>query len=1099
MKKLFIFLGVVVVLLIAAYFVVTSSGFIKAVVLPRVGAALNAEVRAETVTLSPFSSVELRNVTVVPNGSEQLASADLARVRYDLWAMMRGNMNIDEILLSNPTVTVVRKADGTSNLDPILTRMNEQSRSQTSKKPSDEPVRLDLKSLRVENGTLSYRAAASDGSEMTAQVIRFALTVRDIRNGGQGRIEYGAGLRFDQRPSNTPGGTGLGTIQGQVDGAYDVAFSPSLAPVNAAGRAEVQIKEAAGTFADYQGFSSVLSLDLAPTELKRLAIEFARAGAGLGSLTASGPLDLTKKEGQLRVNLNSIDRNVLNLVGTPMGLDFGNTRFDSTNEIDLVDGGQRIAVRGSLIGSQVGVKKAALSMPPVDLKEVYELAIDLRIQSASIKAFSLTANQNGREILRGNLAQPMEISWSPTHGPLPDATMDLQLNDLRIQEWSALIGSPAQGSLSARATIGVRQAGRDLALEANATLAGLTGTFAGNGVTNLGMVTVAKAAVSDYADSAKRRIVTNLKVDNLNGQAAVLRFDRFGADATADIGLPQGEVLINDSQIRLRRQTADAGSVSLKGRWNLDRGAGDLGFTAKEVNQDALRPFLQAALGDKELRKGIVNADATLKIDPASDSLVKATADVKDLVVHDPSGTVPETPLAAGLVLDAGGSNGKLAIRRGELRLTPTARASNQLTLTGDLDYSKTNALKGNLKLASEALDVTPYYEIFAGGASATNQPAPPVGSTNAPMQEPEAIQLPIELLTVEAALGHLYLREIDVQNLATTLTIRGSQVELQPLRLALNGAPVNGSLRLNLGVPGYEYDVKVTADQVPVKPFADSFVPLLKGRMGGAAKAALDVKGAGVTGVNLKKTLGGSASLSVTNANLKLQTGSRKGVLGVLTGVLATALNIRELQEQPIMDIEANATMGSGRIDLNQARFRSASLEGGIKGPIPIADDLMKSPLNFPVDVALNRELAQRARLVSGSTATNSNYVAIPNIVALKGTVGAPAAEIDKVKAGLLLARGIGGLVDSRAGDTIKGAADLVGGVTQGGSNAVGNLIQGIGGLLGGNRARGDTNAANATNTGVPQAGGTNAAATNTVKDPIGGLLRNLLEKKKE
>ena len=58
------------------------------------------------------------------------------------------------------------------------------------------------------------------------------------------------------------------------------------------------------------------------------------------------------------------------------------------------------------------------------------------------------------------------------------------------------------------------------------------------------------------------------------------------------------------------------------------------------------------------------------------------------------------------------------------VRLSPTARARNVANLTGDLDLSKTNALRGALKLAAESIDVTPYYDLFAA-----TPPAGAVGS----------------------------------------------------------------------------------------------------------------------------------------------------------------------------------------------------------------------------------------------------------------------------------------------------------------------------------------------------------------------------------
>jgi hypothetical protein len=233
---------------------------------------------------------------------------------------------------------------------------------------------------------------------------------------------------------------------------------------------------------------------------------------------------------------------------------------------------------------------------------------------------------------------------------------------------------------------------------------------------------------------------------------------------------------------------------------------------------------------------------------------------------------------------------------------------------------------------------------------------------------------------------------------------------------------------------------------------------------------------------VNLKKHLVGQLGLAVTNANLKLtDTGTRKGIMSLLTSLLAAALNIRELRDQPIMDIAAQAKLGSGKIDVTQGNFRSASLSAGVVGSIPIADVLMNSPMNLPVDIALGREVAQRARLVGSNEATNVAYVPLPPIASVEGTLGEPAVKVDKVQTGLLLARGIGGLVGSRAGGAITNVANIVGGVATGGTNAVSNLVRGVGNLLRG----GSTNATAKQSSNAP------------VKPPLGGLLKGLFEKK--
>lgn len=1092
MKKLLIILGALGVLLVAAYFVVTSSGFLKAVVLPRVGASLNARVEADSIALRPFSSVEIRKLTVIPNGAEPLASVELARVRYRLFAILGGRLELDEVWVGSPAVTLVQKADGSSNLDPILKKLAEGTGAQpAAAQPGPaQPVQLDLKSFRIENGTLSYRSASADGATLEAGLSGLGVTGQNLRNGGTGRLDLTAGLRVDQRPGSAAAPPAA--LQAQLAGGFDLGLSSDLLPVSLGGKLEAQLRQASGAFAEFQGFSTVLSAALTPGELTRLTVDFARQGTALGSISARGPLDLTKKEAKLQVEVAAIDRHVLNLLGAAQGLDFTTTRFDSTNRLEVTGGGQRIAVNGSVVGSKVSVKKGDLTLPPVDLAKTYDLAVNLEGQSATIRTFSLTGNQNGREVIRGTLSQPMQVSWAANAGTVPDAAVDLQINDLRLADWSALAGTPLQGSVKASARLGVKGGGKDLALDATSELTGLSGTFASNQVRNLSLKAAANLGISAFADPAKRRLIATATVDDLSGEAAVVRFDRYRVAAKADVGLPEGAIALNEVDLRLREGTREGGQVTLKGRWDTRQGGGDLTVAARDVNEAALRPFLQAALGDKQLTGVKLVADAGLKLDPKGDVAVKATADVRDLVVKDPSGTVPESPLAVGLALDAGGSGSKLTIRQADLKLTPTPRAKNQLGLTGNLDFSKTNALVGDLKLAAESLDVTPYYDLSMGGSkpSAPSSPTPAPG----PQKEPDPVALPVESLTVDARIGKFFLKEVAAENFVAILKIRGSRIEVQPFELALNGAPVKAGVNLDLGVPGYTYDVKLHADRVPVMPFANSFVPMLKDRIGGAMNAGLEVKGAGVTGTSLQKSLAGGMQFAVTNANLKLtEAASKKGVLTILASLLASALNIPELRDQPIMDITAQAKMGGGRIDLTQALIRSASLEAGSTGSIAIASDLMQSPLDLPVTVALRRDLAQRARLVGADTPTNATYVAIPPLASVKGTLGAPAPEVDKVRAGALAARGLAGLVGGQAGQALGGVADLVSGVSGGGasrSNVVGNVIQSLGGLLGGRPA---------TNTAATGTIATNAPATNApVKDPVGGLLRGLLEPKK-
>ncbi|MBL9134984.1 MAG: AsmA family protein, partial [Verrucomicrobiales bacterium] len=638
---------------------------------------------------------------------------------------------------------------------------------------------------------------------------------------------------------------------------------------------------------------------------------------------------------------------------------------------------------------------------------------------------------------------------------------------LRLADWSAVLGNGVRGTLAVQAELGVRNSGKDLLFEARAGLRDFNGTFGSNTVSSLGMDSTIGGTLASFADPTGRRLMANAAVTNLSGRAAVVEFDRYAVAAKLDVKLPAGGIMVNEWTMNLSQGGQPGGSVGITGQWQIERGTGEWAVAAKGLNETGLRPFAKAALGDKDLRSILLTSETKLGVPNPGEGTLVMSATLTNLVVTEVGAKAPSMPLAAAWMLDASGANQRFKIRQGLLKLTPTARAENQVNLTGDLDLSKTNAISGALKLAADALDVTPFYDALSGSSASDTAEStpPPTPAPTGPSKEPDAIALPVELLTFDARIGKFFLREVAAESIVAALKVQGSRVELRPMEAKLNGAPVKGGMLLNLGVPGYEYDLQLSADNVPVQPLANSFVPLLKGRIEGTVVAGMDVKGAGTTGTSLQRNLAGQANLSVTNANLKLSdSGKQKGFLSVLAGLLSTALNLRELKDQPIMEIIAVAKMGQGRIDLTQAVARSASFQASAVGGIPIATELMQSKLDFPVDIALKRELAMGARLAAANTPTNQAYVQLPRIASLKGTLGAPAPEIDKVQVGLLLAKGIGGIVGGQAGSSISGVTDLITGVSKGDTNAVGNLIQGVGNLLGRGNKSTSTPANNAT-----------------------------------
>jgi len=401
------------------------------------------------------------------------------------------------------------------------------------------------------------------------------------------------------------------------------------------------------------------------------------------------------------------------------------------------------------------------------------------------------------------------------------------------------------------------------------------------------------------------------------------------------------------------------------------------------------------------------------------------------------TGSGPATPLTAGVKLDGSFANQVLDLRQMQLAFAPTPRApTNALTLAGRLDLSSPAVTAGRMTIKSDTLDLTQLYDAFApekspAKAPATTPASPAPGPATPGNVEPDAVKLPLQVIA-EANLGQVYLREMNLQNCQVTVKVEGGKIALDPCRLAMNGAPVNATVALDLGVKGYTYALSAQLDKVPLEPIANTFSPESRGQYQGLILADARIKGAGVTGASLQKNLSGQAAFSFTNANLQLMGPKTRS----LVVPIATLLRVEAITKSPVNWLDARTELGSGNINLSRFAVQSGAFEATTKGVIPIAEVLPNSPLNLPVEFALRRSLAEGANLLPPNTPPDAQYAMLPRFVTVKGTLGEPKSDLNELALG-------GVLLKSGAGVAEKLGVNL-GGKTGRSLEGVGNLLTG-------------------------------------------------------
>ena len=207
MKKFLIIagtiVGVVVVVMVVVFLYINRGDFIKAHVLPVVEKRIGEPVTAEVINFSLFSGIEFKNFQI--GAGEPIARADTIRVAYAFSPLLRGNVEIEEILVDQLDVKLTDK-----RLEKILNNLGPPKTAET-KPAAKAPVKVGampgvlLKSLKVKQLNFEFKQPDKSGAAIVTTSIH-DLNV-DLSNLGNDRdfsinVKTRAGYAVDEDKIN---------------------------------------------------------------------------------------------------------------------------------------------------------------------------------------------------------------------------------------------------------------------------------------------------------------------------------------------------------------------------------------------------------------------------------------------------------------------------------------------------------------------------------------------------------------------------------------------------------------------------------------------------------------------------------------------------------------------------------------------------------------------------------------------------------------------------------------------------------------------------------------------------------------------------------
>ncbi|MDP2695191.1 MAG: AsmA family protein [Gallionella sp.] len=148
------------------------------------------------ITLSFFPSIGA-NVGKVSlsefNSDKQFAAIDSARVSLALLPLFSGQAVVDEVALSGLQATLIKRKDGTTNIDDLLGAKEEKAAEK--KTDGKQPVKFDIAAISIEKTSLTYRDEDS-GAQYAIKDLN--LHTGRIANGVPSKIDLSAAVQANQ-------------------------------------------------------------------------------------------------------------------------------------------------------------------------------------------------------------------------------------------------------------------------------------------------------------------------------------------------------------------------------------------------------------------------------------------------------------------------------------------------------------------------------------------------------------------------------------------------------------------------------------------------------------------------------------------------------------------------------------------------------------------------------------------------------------------------------------------------------------------------------------------------------------------------------------
>ena len=444
------FLGSALVIVIAAYFFLTSSFFLTGILLPYVSRAAGCEIRAREINLSLLGSkIEVAQLRIGPE-KKLFASAETVKAAFSISSIMNGNIKLEDIVVDNVAVNLNKNAAGELEL-PFAKNSGraepkaEPEEKKTAKTPASK-IKLDISNAKISNVNFTLTEEKSQGVPTKLSLSGFNIDIPLLKTGASSKIKVNGNISISS-------GNNLSVTSGVVENNVDVVLNENFLCDKLNMRLSISGIKGRVNNVSLDGNSLLLQLDasgdLDTVKIDNLTVRQSKGDQISTDIQIQSQIDLNPLKISATVKMKPVSEELISILCDVIGgYNPGRIGLAYFGQFDY--NGSTLASKGSLGLERSGsamIMGKVYELPAFGFTMNHDITADFNRREVNLNKLGASLLEKNRSVLDLKLLAPSAYCWdennSGFNGTPPE--INLHISDFYLK--SAQLFLPAESGI----------------------------------------------------------------------------------------------------------------------------------------------------------------------------------------------------------------------------------------------------------------------------------------------------------------------------------------------------------------------------------------------------------------------------------------------------------------------------------------------------------------------------------------------------------------------------------------------------------------------------------------------------------------------------